>query len=65
MLSEMRDTVGMTLLDMGKKPESFTTDDFDAALARVQKAVDNKQIRQFTGNDYAPPLAKGDLAAAM
>ena len=25
----------------------------------------SKQIRQFTGNDYAPPLAKGDLAAAM
>jgi spermidine/putrescine transport system substrate-binding protein len=65
MLSEMRDTVGMTLLDMGKKPESFTADDFDAALARVQKAVDNKQIRQFTGNEYTDGLASGNIAACL
>ena len=35
------------------------------AFNRIKKAVDSKQIRQFTGNDYAPLLAKGDLAAAM
>ncbi|MFE2432783.1 spermidine/putrescine ABC transporter substrate-binding protein [Streptomyces sp. NPDC059373] len=65
MLSEMRDTVGMTLLDMGKKPESFTADDFDAALAKVQKAVDSKQIRQFTGNEYSDGLASGNIAACL
>src|SRR5437588_9242252 len=32
---------------------------------RIKKAVDSKQIRQFTGNDYAPLLAKGDISAAM
>jgi spermidine/putrescine transport system substrate-binding protein len=31
----------------------------------VQSAVDSGQIRRFTGNDYAQPLAKGDLAAAV
>ena len=31
----------------------------------IKKAVDSGQIRQFTGNDYSGPLAKGDLAAAM
>jgi len=31
----------------------------------VQAAVDSGQIRRFTGNDYAQPLAKGDLAAAV
>ena len=31
----------------------------------VQGAVDSGQIRRFTGNDYAQPLAKGDLAAAV
>ncbi|AXI79642.1 polyamine ABC transporter substrate-binding protein [Peterkaempfera bronchialis] len=62
-LSEMRDSIGLTLLDMGKRPESFTTDDFDAALARLQKGADSGQIRRFTGNDYGDELAKGDIAA--
>ncbi|MFH8796646.1 PotD/PotF family extracellular solute-binding protein [Streptomyces sp. NPDC017941] len=64
-LSEMRDTMGMVLLDLGKDPAKFTDDDFDAAVARLQKAVDNKQIRRFTGNDYTADLDKGDLAACV
>ena len=64
-LSEMRDTIGMTLLDMGKDPAKFTDDDFDAAIARLQKAVDKGQIRRFTGNDYTSDLSKGDLAACV
>ncbi|KOX05952.1 MULTISPECIES: polyamine ABC transporter substrate-binding protein [unclassified Streptomyces] len=64
-LSEMRDSVGMTLLDMGKDPARFTDDDFDAAIARLQKAVDKGQIRRFTGNDYTSDLTKGDLAACV
>ena len=35
------------------------------ALKRIQKAVDSGQVRQFTGNDYTGPLAKGDLSACM
>ena len=53
----------MTLLDMGKDPRTFTADDFDAAIARLQKGVDKKQIRRFTGNDYTSDLDKGDIAA--
>ncbi|WP_338900268.1 spermidine/putrescine ABC transporter substrate-binding protein [Streptomyces sp. TG1A-60] len=64
-LSEMRDSVGMTLLDMGKDPARFTDDDYDAAIARLQKAVDKGQIRRFTGNDYTSDLSKGDLAACI
>ncbi|MFG2892923.1 PotD/PotF family extracellular solute-binding protein [Streptomyces sp. NPDC048248] len=64
-LSEMRDSVGLTLLDMGKQPEKCTADDFDAAIARIQKGVDSKQIRRFTGNDYTTDLDKGDLAACV
>ncbi|MFE4666432.1 PotD/PotF family extracellular solute-binding protein [Streptomyces sp. NPDC056716] len=64
-LSEMRDSMGLTLLDMGKDPGKFTDDDFDAAIARVQKAVDKGQIRRFTGNDYTSDLSKGDLAACV
>ena len=55
----------MTLLDMGKDPANFTDDDFDAAIARLQKAVDKGQIRRFTGNDYTSDLTKGDLAACV
>jgi spermidine/putrescine transport system substrate-binding protein len=64
-LTEMRDTVGMTLIDMGKDPRSFTDADFDAAVGRLQKGVDRKQIRRFTGNDYTSDLSKGDLAACL
>jgi len=64
-LTEMRDSVGMTLLDMGKDPGSFTDADFDAAVGRLQKGVDKKQIRRFTGNDYTSDLDKGDLAACL
>ncbi|MFQ6148552.1 ABC transporter substrate-binding protein [Streptomyces seoulensis] len=64
-LQEMRDSIGMTLLDMGKDPAKVTGDDYDAALARLQKAVDKGQIRRFTGNDYTSDLSKGDLAACV
>ncbi|MCB5170060.1 spermidine/putrescine ABC transporter substrate-binding protein [Streptomyces bambusae] len=64
-LTEMRDTVGMTLLDMGKDPADFTDADYDAAIGRLQKGVDKKQIRRFTGNDYTADLDKGDLAACV
>ncbi|WP_128435219.1 ABC transporter substrate-binding protein [Streptomyces cyaneus] len=64
-LTEMRDTIGMTLLDMGKDPAKFTDDDYDAAIARLQKAVDKKQIRRFTGNDYTSDLTSGDFAACL
>ncbi|MFB7917833.1 PotD/PotF family extracellular solute-binding protein [Streptomyces sp. NPDC056061] len=64
-LSEMRDSVGLTLLDMGKDPGKFTDADYDAAIGRIQKGVDRKQIRRFTGNDYTADLDKGDIAACV
>ncbi|KMO98165.1 polyamine ABC transporter substrate-binding protein [Streptomyces roseus] len=64
-LTEMRDSVGMTLLDQGKDPANFTTADFDSAIGRLQKGVDTQQIRRFTGNDYTADLDKGDLAACL
>ncbi|MEU2431176.1 spermidine/putrescine ABC transporter substrate-binding protein [Streptomyces sp. NPDC007861] len=64
-LTEMRDSVGMTLIDMGKDPGKFTDADYDAAVGRLQKGVDKKQIRRFTGNDYTSDLDKGDLAACL
>jgi spermidine/putrescine transport system substrate-binding protein len=63
MLSEMRDTMGLILQSNGHDPSNFTDAQFDDAIAKLKKAVDSGQIRRFTGNDYAPELAKGDIAA--
>jgi spermidine/putrescine transport system substrate-binding protein len=65
LLQEMADTVGLVMLEAGDDPGSVTDDTFNNAIATVQKAVDSGQVRRFTGNDYAQPLAKGDLAAAV
>ncbi|MEF9906669.1 ABC transporter substrate-binding protein [Streptomyces sp. P9-A2] len=65
LLTEMRDTMGLALLDMDKDPEKFTADDYDAGIARLQKAVDQGQVRRFTGNDYTLDLSKGDFAACV
>ena len=64
-LSEMADAMSLVMLSNGDDPAHVTDQTFNKALAKIQKAVDSGQIRQFTGNDYAPLLAKGDLTAAM
>ena len=60
MLTEMRDSVGLTMLGMGNDPAE---DDNAAALEAIQKikeASDSGQIRRFTGNDFTKDLLKGD-----
>ena len=64
-LNSMGDAITLVMLANGDDPTKVTDKSCNAAFNRVKKAVDNGQIRQFTGNDYAPALAKGDLAAAM
>jgi spermidine/putrescine transport system substrate-binding protein len=64
-LNSMGDALTVVMLANGDDPTKVTDKSFNAAFNRIKKAVDSKQIRQFTGNDYAPLLAKGDLAAAM
>ena len=64
-LSEMADAMSLVMLSNGDDPAHVTDQTFNKALAKIQKAVNSGQIRQFTGNDYAPLLAKGDLTAAM
>jgi spermidine/putrescine transport system substrate-binding protein len=64
-LNEMGDALSLVMLSNGDDPSKVTDKTFNRAVAKIKKAVDSGQIRQFTGNDYAPPLAKGDLMAAM
>ena len=60
MLTEMRDTVGLTMLGMGMDPSKATLDQANQALDKVDKANRDGQIRRFTGNEYIRDLPKGD-----
>jgi spermidine/putrescine transport system substrate-binding protein len=64
-LSEMRDSVGVVMLAQGNDPADFTEDDFNAALAELQKQIDSGQIRQVSGNDYLAALENKDVVAAI
>jgi spermidine/putrescine transport system substrate-binding protein len=65
MLTEMRDTVSLVMLEMGLDPETGDTEDFLAAIDRIQEAADDGQIRRFTGNEYARDLIRGDAAISF
>jgi spermidine/putrescine transport system substrate-binding protein len=65
LLSELADAVGLVMLANGDDPAKVTPAAYDKAIAKMKKAVDSGQVRQFTGNDYAPLLAKGDVWACM
>src|SRR5205807_3325577 len=58
LLTELADSVGLVMLANGDDPTNVTDTTFDRAVKKIKKAVDSGQIRQFTGNDYAPLLAK-------
>jgi spermidine/putrescine transport system substrate-binding protein len=64
-LTEMRDTIGLIMLDQGKDPANFTDDDFANAIDMLQKAVSDGQIRKFTGNEYIKGLASGEIVACF
>jgi spermidine/putrescine transport system substrate-binding protein len=65
LLTEMSDTMGLVMLSNGDDPSKVTDKTWNAAKAKIEKAVKSGQIRQFTGNDYAPLLAKGDVWACF
>jgi spermidine/putrescine transport system substrate-binding protein len=64
-LSEMRDSVGLTMFKLGLDPSATTAADFEAAIAEMQKAVDAGIVRAFTGNEYAEDMVSGNVVLAM
>lgn len=64
-LLEMRDTIPVMLLAAGVDPADATTEDWMEQIDRLQKNVENGQIRRFTGNDYIQDLVKGSVVAAI
>jgi spermidine/putrescine transport system substrate-binding protein len=65
MLTEMRDTVGLTMLLTGNDPATATMDSADEAFDMIDEANSSGQIRAFTGNDYMDDLATGNYAACI
>ena len=63
--TEMRDTVGLIMLDQGADPSNFTDEQFDAAIALLQESVDSGHVRQFADANYGQSLSKGNFAASM
>ena len=64
-LTEMRDTIGLTMLKLGLDPSKATKADCDAAVAEIKKAKDAGIIRAFKGNAYAEDLKSGDIVLSM
>jgi spermidine/putrescine transport system substrate-binding protein len=64
-LNGFGDTLGLVMLANGDDPSQINDASFKSAIDRIKEASDSGQIRQFTGNDYAGPLSKGDLKACI
>jgi spermidine/putrescine transport system substrate-binding protein len=65
LLQGVGDTMPLIMRANGDDPTKVTDASWARAVKLVKKAVDSGQIRQFTGNDYSGPLAKGDLKACF
>jgi spermidine/putrescine transport system substrate-binding protein len=65
MLTEMRDTMNLTLLSEGINPQEATEDDARAAADKLLKQREAGIVRQYYGNDYVQPLEQGELALTM
>lgn len=66
MLTEMRDTIGLIMMGLGKDPSTVTSfDDASGAFEKLDKAKSEGQIRAFTGNDYTDDLVSGNFAACV
>lgn len=63
LLSEMRDTMGFLLKVVGADPTNFTDAEWENAIDRLQQAVSDGHVRQFTGNEYIQDLAAGNILA--
>ena len=49
----------------GHRPREATTDEWLAAVDKIEAAADSGQIRKFTGNDYIRELASGNAWASL
>ncbi|MBF4160481.1 polyamine ABC transporter substrate-binding protein [Nocardioides acrostichi] len=63
LLTEMRDTMGFFLLDVGADPDDFTEAQWYDALDLLKKTVADGQLLKFAGNNYLQQLTNGNVVA--
>ncbi|MEU6233534.1 spermidine/putrescine ABC transporter substrate-binding protein [Kitasatospora sp. NPDC047058] len=59
------EALGLLMLSHGADLAAFTDDDAHRAMDLVQRMVDARHIRRFTGNDYTSDLASGAALACQ
>lgn len=65
-LDEMRDTVGLIMMEQGVDlTGAWGSGEFGAALDVLREQIDSGQIRQVKGNSYKEDLISGDAMAVI
>lgn len=65
-LDEMRDTMGLIMLDQGVDiARTWGDQEFDTALDTLSKQIQDGQIRKVQGNSYKEDLISGDALAGI
>jgi spermidine/putrescine transport system substrate-binding protein len=64
-LSEMRDTIGLILLQQGADITDFTADEFTKAMDTFREQVTSGQVGAVRGNSYLEDLQNEDTLAAI
>jgi spermidine/putrescine transport system substrate-binding protein len=62
---KMRDTIGLTAIRLGFDPATITRQQFDQALAEIDKAVKGKLLLLLSDDSYVEAMAAGDAIVAM
>jgi spermidine/putrescine transport system substrate-binding protein len=65
-LDEMRDTMGLLMMENGVDiAGQWGSEEFDAALEMLEQQIASGQIRQVKGNSYKEDLVSGDALAVI
>jgi spermidine/putrescine transport system substrate-binding protein len=65
MLTEMVDTMTLTLLMLGVDPQKATIDDANRAQQKLIEQRDSGVVRKYYGQDYTDAMVAGDTWATM
>jgi spermidine/putrescine transport system substrate-binding protein len=65
MMTEMVDTVSLTMLMQGVEPKDATLDDVDKAVEKLIEQRDAGVVRKYYGQDYTEDMANGNTWATM
>jgi spermidine/putrescine transport system substrate-binding protein len=65
-LTEMRDTMGLIMLDQGADiTGDFGSEQWGVALEQLERQLNNGQIRRASGSSYTADLVSGEALACM